>query len=127
MAGGRVAVAEQALADEQRRDAVTKADLDGPRRAFAHDPLAQRLTLGGANGDGEQVVRRAVGPRDHRAVTEEPLDHLPYLAQGRVLIRRVGGIHPGRFTRAGWPDKPAGARRGCRAAMGGSPTRQVPT
>ncbi len=29
---------------------------------------AQRLTLGGANGDGEEAVHRAIRPRDHRAV-----------------------------------------------------------
>ncbi len=60
MAGGWVAGSEQALAGKQGRDAVAKADLDGPGCGFAYDPLAQRLTLGSANGDGEQAVLPAI-------------------------------------------------------------------
>jgi hypothetical protein len=40
VARGRVAILEQALAREQGRDAIAKADLDGAGRAFARDPVA---------------------------------------------------------------------------------------
>ena len=83
MARRRVAASEQGLADEQCRDAVAEADLDRPRCTFAHDPLAERLTLGDVNCDGEKAVHRPIRPGDHCAVAEQPLDHLSYLSQRR--------------------------------------------
>jgi hypothetical protein len=74
----RVAVHEQPFAREQRRDAVPEADLDRPRRPFAHDPIAQRLAFGNADADGEDLVDAAVRARNGRPVPDEALDHLAH-------------------------------------------------
>jgi hypothetical protein len=95
MPGGRVAVGQQALAHEQRRDAVAEADLDRPGRPLPQDPAAQRLALGGADGQGGEPAGRAVGARHHLAVAQEPLAHPPHPPQRRLPILRARGAHPG--------------------------------
>jgi hypothetical protein len=80
----RTAVPEQALADMKRRDAVAEANLDRLGRPLARDPLAQRLSLGGARRDREEVVDRAVRTREGGALANQALDHTAHPSQSRV-------------------------------------------
>ena len=86
-------VPEQAFADVERRDAVAETDLDGLGRSLPYDPPPQRLPLGGARRDGEEVMERAVGTRDGGAVTDQTLDHAAHPSQRRASIEIVGAAH----------------------------------
>jgi len=86
-------VREQAFADVQRREAVAEAYLDRARRLLAYDPIPQRLPLGGAHRDREEVVDRAVRVGDGGAIANEALDHTANPSQRRASISIVNGVH----------------------------------
>jgi hypothetical protein len=90
---GRIGIREQAFADVERRDAVAESDLDGLGSPRAYDPPPQRLPLGGARRNGEEIMKRAVGTRDCGAVTDQTLDHIAHPSQRRASIEMVGGVH----------------------------------
>lgn len=73
---GGVAVREQAFACEQRRDAISEADLDGVRRVFPFHPLPQGFALGGTDSNREQAVGGAVRSRHGSTLTQQAVDHL---------------------------------------------------
>jgi hypothetical protein len=84
VASVRIPGGEQAVADEQRRDAVPEADFDRPSGALLNDPLTKCAALGERHGDGEDVVRGAIGAGDQTA---------------RLFHAVQGGCHPSPLPR----------------------------
>jgi hypothetical protein len=91
--GGRPGAPEQALADVERRDGVAEADLHRPGGPLPHHPPSQRLPLGGARRDGEEVVPCAVGACHGGALAGQALDHAAHLPRRRVEVLMVGSAH----------------------------------
>ena len=95
MPGVLTADPEQALAHMERRYGVAEADLNRPGGPLAGDLPPQRLPLGGARRDGEEVVGGAVRARHGRTFADQPLDGgapTPSLrTRGVAILRGLSG------------------------------------
>jgi hypothetical protein len=89
----RVDVREQALADVERRYAVSEPDLDRLGRSFPYYPTSQGLSLGGARRNREQVVASAVRTRQGVAITDQALYCGAHPPRVRAAVAMLGLAH----------------------------------
>ena len=70
-----MAVRQEAVTDEQRRDPVAQAHFDRRRGGLAPDPRAEGLALPRRNADWEELVQLPIASGDDGTALEQARDH----------------------------------------------------